>query len=76
MAKSPLIIKPDRRFKSGHIKFNNGVLRGHPDSVEMKVYELPAIPPTGMTYIDAELFLKAPPIVVTPEMAKVLRKVL
>lgn len=68
-------IKADKRFKPGHIQIKNGEWRGHPDSVKFKVVELPPLTKetAKITYIDAEKFRLAPPILVTEEMANAIR---
>lgn len=55
---------------------NEGVLRGHPDSVNFKTIELPPLTEETrkILKIPYETFMKAPPIVVTDEMVKAIRE--
>lgn len=70
-----IVIRPDRRFKRGHIVLKDGEFRGHPDDVNFKVYGLPplTVETRKVTYIPADVFLKAPPIIITREMADAIR---
>lgn len=72
----PYQIKPDKRFKPGHIQVKSGVWRGHPDSVNFKTVTLPPLTEETrkVTLIPVEDFMKAPPIEITPEMAKAIRE--
>lgn len=55
-------ISPDRRFKIGHVQRNGNELRGHPDTVLPKnIKELKA-------------HMANPPMVVSKEMARAIRK--
>lgn len=63
---SPIEIKADKRFKLGNIKRSGSELRGHPDTVKMERMEIPSAAPLSMKL--------NPPIVVSPELAKAIKK--
>lgn len=60
-----IILKSDKRFKPGHIKRESDVLRGHPDTMQIKRMEPP-------NTADPHLSL-SPPLVVSAELAEALR---